>query len=241
MNHKNALIIGASRGIGKAVALRLAQDGFDIIATCRSTVDALAPLVEAVEALGHQCETMAFDISDRQATEQLLQQRFPEAAPDVIVYNASIARDGLLAFMPAEDWDAVLHTNLDGFFNVVKPLIFNLLHRKQGRIIAMTSASGQVGQPGQVNYSASKAGLIGAVKSLAKEIGKKGILVNAVAPGFIDTDMTAAIPQAKVMPLIPLNRIGSTDDVAGLVSFLAGPDSSYIHGQVIAVNGGLVI
>ena len=241
MNNKTALIIGASRGIGRAVALRLAQDGFDIVATCRSTIDALAELSVEIKAIGRKCDTMAFDIGDRQASEQALQQYFIEDAPDIIVYNASIARDGLFAFMPGEDWDNVLHTNLDGFFNVVKPLIFNMLYKKSGRIIAMTSASGQVGQPGQINYSASKAGLIGAVKSLAKEVGKKGILVNAVSPGFIDTDMTAEIPKDKVMPLIPLKRIGSTADVAGLVSFLCGPDSSYIHGQVIAVNGGLVI
>jgi 3-oxoacyl-[acyl-carrier protein] reductase len=165
MNNKTALIIGASRGIGRAVALRLAQDGFDIVATCRSTIDALTELTNEIESIGRKCAPLAFDISDRQASEQALQQYFAEAAPDIIVYNASIARDGLFAFMPGEDWDNVLHTNLDGFFNVVKPLIFNMLYKKSGRIIAMTSASGQVGQPGQINYSASKAGLIGADKS----------------------------------------------------------------------------
>ncbi len=241
MSDKCALIVGASRGIGRAVALRLAADGFNIIATCRSQVDKLATLKHEIEAKNRQCQCLQFDISDRQATASSLENCFADSAPDVVIYNASIARDGLFAFMPPEDWDNVLHTNLDGFYNVIKPLIFNMLYRKSGRIIVMTSASGQVGQPGQLNYSASKAGLIGAVKALAKEVGRKGILVNAVAPGFIGTDMTAEIEHKHVMPLIPLRRIGSADDVAGLVSFLAGRDSSYIHGQVIAVNGGLVI
>ena len=143
--------------------------------------------------------------------------------------------------MKQNEWADVMDTNLNGFYNTVQPFIFGLLARRSGRIIVITSASGQIGQAGQVNYSASKAALIGAVKALAREIGKKGIRVNAVAPGVIDTDMTKDLPQDKILPLIPLHRYGKCEEVAAAVSFLAGPDSTYIHGQVIAVNGGLVI
>ena len=236
-----ALIIGASRGIGRAVALRLAQDGFNIVATCRSNVKKLSELRDEIKQLGRNCDCLAFDIADRKETAGVLESYCGEFAPDVVVYNASIARDNLFVFMPPDDWDEVIHTNLDGFFNVINPVLFNMLARKKGKIIVMASASGQVGQGGQVNYSASKAGLIGAVKALAKEVGKKGILVNAVSPGFIETDMTTEIPREHVLPLIPLKRVGTADDIAGTVSFLCGPDSSYIHGQVIAVNGGMVI
>lgn len=235
------MIIGASRGIGRAAALRLARDGFDIIATCRSEVEKLAALQDEVKELGRSCDCLAFDISDRKECSEALASCTGEMTPDVILYNAGVARDNLMVFMSPEEWDEVIRTNLDGFFNVVNPLLFDMLARKQGRIIVMTSASGQAGQPGQVNYSAAKAGLIGAVKALAREVGKKGILVNAVSPGFIETDMTSEIPKEHVLPLIPLKRVGTPEDVAGVISFLCGPDSSYIHGQVIAVNGGMVI
>ncbi|MBR4663532.1 MAG: SDR family oxidoreductase, partial [Lentisphaeria bacterium] len=155
--------------------------------------------------------------------------------------NAGIAKDNLFVFMDGAQWDDVLETNLQGFFNTVQPLIFGMLAKRGGRIVVISSASGQTGQAGQVNYSASKAGLIGAVKALAREVGRKGILVNAVAPGVIDTEMTQEIPKDMVLPLIPLRRFGSAAEVAGVVSFLCGSDSTYIHGQVIAVNGGLVI
>ena len=240
-NIKNALIIGASRGIGRAAALRLAQDGFDIIATCRSGVNKLESLRDEIKQLDRNCDCLAFDISNRKETANALEAYCGELTPDIVIYNASIARDNLLVFMDPNEWDEVINTNLNGFFNVINPLLFEMLARKQGRIIVMTSASGQVGQAGQVNYSASKAGLIGTVKALAKEIGKKGILVNAISPGFIETDMTSEIPKEHVLPLIPLKRIGTTADISGVVSFLCGPDSSYIHGQTIAVNGGMVI
>ena len=162
-------------------------------------------------------------------------------APEVAVYNAGIARDNLMAFMSPREWDEVIETNVNGFYNTIQPLVFGMLAKKRGRIVAVSSASGQTGQAGQVNYSASKAALIGAVKALAREVGRTGVLVNAVAPGFIHTEMTREIPEERVLPLIPLNRAGEAAEVAGAVSFLCGPDSSYIHGQVIAVNGGLVI
>ncbi|HOG49096.1 MAG TPA: SDR family oxidoreductase, partial [Lentisphaeria bacterium] len=151
------------------------------------------------------------------------------------------ADDNLFAFMTPTQWSEVLRTNLDGFYNTIQPLVFGMLARKSGRIIAISSASGQTGQAGQVNYSAAKAGLIGAVKALAREVGRKGILVNAIAPGLIETDMTKDLPKERILPLIPLARAGVANEVAGVVSFLCGPDSTYIHGQVIAVNGGLVM
>ena len=220
---KTALVIGASRGIGRAIAERLAHDGFDIVGTCRSF------------------HALAFDIADRKAAEETLLGYFGDSAPDVLVYNAGINDDDLFAMMTPEQWDRVLHTNADGFFNCIHPLIMNMMGRRGGRIIAISSISGQTGQPGQVNYSASKAALLGAVKALAREVARKKILVNAVAPGFIDTDMTEKLPTDELVPQIPLRRIGKAEEVAGAVAFLAGPDSSYITGQVIAVNGGLFI
>jgi 3-oxoacyl-[acyl-carrier protein] reductase len=238
---KTALIIGGSRGIGSKIALRLAADGYDIVATCRKDISALGQLEKEVRNSGRNFNGLVFDIIDRKAAADALTGFFRESAPDIFIYNAGIARDNLMVFMSPGEWDDVVHTNLDGFYNTVQPLLFPMISRKSGRIIVIASASGQVGQAGQVNYSASKAALIGAVKALAKEIGKKGILVNAVAPGFIETDMTAGMPMDKILPMIPLNRAGSAEEVAGTVSFLCGPDSSYIHGQVIAINGGLVI
>ncbi|MFA6290866.1 MAG: 3-oxoacyl-ACP reductase FabG [Victivallales bacterium] len=238
---KTALIIGASRGIGRKIALRLASDGYDVVATCSKDISALGPLECDVRNLGRNFSGLAFDIRDRKASSEALSGFFGDKAPDILIYNAGIARDNVMVFMSPGEWDDVIHTNLDGFYNTVHPLLFPMISRKSGRIIAIVSASGQVGQAGQVNYSASKAALIGAVKALAKEVGKRGILVNAVAPGFIETDMTAGIPTDKILPMIPLNRVGTADDVAGAVSFLCGSDSSYIHGQVIAINGGLVI
>ena len=238
---KTALVIGGSRGIGRKIALRLAADGYDIVATCRKDIAALQPLEKDVRNLGRNFNGLVFDIADRKAAAEALTGFFGENAPDIFIYNAGIARDNIMVFMTPEEWDDVVHTNLDGFYNTIHPLLFQMISRKSGRIIVIASASGQVGQPGQVNYSASKAALIGAVKALAKEVGKRGILVNAVAPGFIETDMTAGLPIDKILPMIPLNRAGTAEEVAGVVSFLCGPDSSYVHGQVIAINGGLVI
>lgn len=238
---QTALVIGASRGIGRAIAKRLAADGFDIVATCSRDPASLEPLKEEVGALGRSFAGLAFDVADREAASAALSGVFGDSAPDVLIYNAGIARDNLFVFMSAQEWDSVMRTNLDGFYNTVQPLLMGMMARKSGRIVVISSASGQAGQGGQVNYSASKAALIGAVKALAREVGRKRILVNAVAPGFIETDMTEDLPKEKILPMIPLNRAGSVEDVAGAVSFLCGPDSRYIHGQVLAVNGGLVI
>ena len=238
---KTALVIGASRGIGRAIAERLAHDGFDIVGTCRSNPERFQELEQKVTGLGRSFHALAFDIADRKAAEETLLGYFGDGAPDVLVYNAGINDDDLFAMMAPEQWDRVLHTNADGFFNCIHPLIMNMMGRRGGRIIAISSISGQTGQPGQVNYSASKAALLGAVKALAREVARKKILVNAVAPGFIDTDMTEKLPPDELLPQIPLRRIGKAEEVAGAVAFLAGPDSSYITGQVSAVNGGLFI
>lgn len=238
---KTALVIGASRGIGRAIAERLAHDGFDIVGTCRSNPERFQELEQKVTGLGRSFHALAFDIADRKAAEETLLGYFGDGAPDVLVYNAGINDDDLFAMMAPEQWDRVLHTNADGFFNCIHPLIMNMMGRRGGRIIAISSISGQTGQPGQVNYSASKAALLGAVKALAREVARKKILVNVVAPGFIDTDMTEKLPTDELVPQIPLRRIGKAEEVAGAVAFLAGPDSSYITGQVIAVNGGLFI
>ena len=238
---KTALVIGGCRGIGKAVALRLARDGFDIAATCRKAGTASEELTNEVETLGRKCNILTLDVCDRENSRRVLLEAFGETPPDVVVYNSGIAKDNLFVFMDDAEWDSVIDTNLKGFYNTVQPLLFGMLARRRGRIVVISSASGQAGQAGQVNYSASKAGLIGAVKALAREVGRKGILVNAVAPGVIETDMTKELPREQVLPLIPLHRTGRADEVAGAVSFLCGDDSTYIHGQVLAVNGGLVI
>ena len=161
--------------------------------------------------------------------------------PDVLVYNAGIAKDNLFAFMTKDEWDSVIRTNLDGFYNVVQPVVFGMLAAKRGRIVVISSTSGQIGQAGQVNYSASKAGLIGAVKALAREVGRKQIYVNVVSPGVIDTEMTKDLPKDKILPLIPLARFGTCEETAAVVDFLCSEPAMYIHGQVIGVNGGLAI
>ena len=240
-NNGLALVIGGSRGIGKAIVLRLAESGFDLCLTYQSNHAAALEVKAAVEALGRSCKLLAFDLANREAVRVALAPLLQESCPDVLVYNAGIAKDNLLAFMKDEEWDAVLHTNLDGFFNVTKPVIFEMIRMKRGRIVVISSISGQIGQAGQVNYSASKAGLLGAVKALAREVGRKNIFVNAVAPGVIETEMTHALPKEQILPLIPLQRFGTAAEVASLVNFLCAEPNMYIHGQVIGVNGGMAI
>ena len=239
--NKIALIVGGSRGIGSAIALRLAKSGFDIWLTYRSNHAAAEGVKKEVEQKGRSCTLFRFDVSDYQSTEDALKKEVEACPPDVVVFNAGIARDNLMMWMTKDEWDTVLSTNLDGFYNVMHVVLFPMLAVKRGRIVAISSTSGQIGQAGQVNYSASKAGLIGAVKALAREVGKKNILVNVVAPGVIETEMTENLPKDKIMPLIPVQRFGSSDDVASVVDFLCNEEHMYIHGQVIGVNGGLAI
>ena len=238
---KIALVVGGSRGIGGAIAKRLAGSGFDIWLTYRSNHDAARQVKAEIEDGGGTCELLAFDVSNYEETVAALEEKADKQTPYIVVFNSGIARDNLMVWMTKDEWDAVLSTNLDGFYNVMHTVLFPMLREKRGRIIVVSSTSGQIGQAGQVNYSASKAGLIGAVKALAREVGRKNICVNVVAPGIIDTEMTGELPREKVLPLIPLNRFGDVEDVASVVGFLCSEEHMYIHGQVIGINGGLDI
>lgn len=238
---KCALIVGGSRGIGRAIALELAETGFDIWLTYNSSPDAAEEVKKEIEQKGRTCELFGFDVCNFEATQAALADRCEKQPPYAVVYNAGITRDNLAMFMTNDEWSAVLDTNLNGFYNVTKAVLFPMLAQKEGRIVAISSTSGEIGQAGQMNYSAAKAGLIGAVKSLAREVGKKNILVNAVAPGVIDTEMTDHLPIKQILPLIPLNRTGNVQDVAATVRFLCSGEQNYIHGQVLGVNGGLAI
>lgn len=234
-------MVGGSRGIGQAVALRLARSGFDLWLTYHRNDEAARAVRTEIEALGRQCELLKFDVANHDETKAALNDRAERRAPDVVVFNAGITRDNLFMWMTREEWDTVLTTNLDGFYNVVRTVLFPMLREKRGRIVLISSTSGQIGQAGQVNYSAAKAGLIGAAKALAREVGRKNILVNVVAPGVIETEMAAHLPKDQILPLIPMNRFGTVEDVAAIVDFLCSEPALYIHGQVIGVNGGLAM
>ncbi len=236
-----ALVTGGSKGIGAAVALRLAQNGYDIWLNYRSDHASATAVAEGITALGRQCALLPFDVADGAAVEEALAPRLADAVPDVLVNNAGFAKDGVFAMMPYEDWRGVLAVHLDGFFHLTSRVMHPMLRRRSGLVLNIVSISGQTGVGGQVNYSAAKAGLIGATRSLAVEVGRRGVRVNAIAPGFIETDMTAGVPKDKVLPLIPLQRFGSVDDVAAVAAFLCSPGAAYITGQVLSVNGGLFI
>jgi len=239
--NKVALVTGGSRGIGRAIAVRLAKSGFDLWVGYKSNTDAALEVKAEIEGLGRACELLKFDVSSYEETEAALAKRVEETAPHVLVYNSGIARDNLMVWMTKDEWHSVISTNLDGFYNVTRMVMFSMLKAKRGHIIAVSSTSGQIGQPGQVNYSASKAGLIGAARALAREVGKKNIFVNVVAPGFIETDMTEGLPKQQILDLIPIHRLGKPEDVASVVNFLCTEENMYIHGQVIGINGGLAI
>jgi 3-oxoacyl-[acyl-carrier protein] reductase len=234
-----ALIIGGSRGIGKSTALRLAESGYDIFLTYHKNLEAAESVRAEILKRGVTCDLAGFNVANTQETDDALKKVMDERAPDVVVYNSGIARDNLLVMMNADEWNDVISTNLNGFYNVMRSALFPMLREKRGRIVAVSSTSGEIGQAGQVNYSASKAGLIGAAKALAREVGKKNIFVNVVAPGVIETDMTADLPLDKLKPLIPLQRFGNVEDVSAVIHFLCTEKNMYIHGQVIGINGGL--
>ncbi len=238
---KIALIIGGSRGIGKAIALRLAKSGFNIWLSYHSNHAAANETKKEIELLGSDCRLFSFDIANYEATKEALGKVTDTTVPDCLVFNAGIARDNLMVWMTKEEWNTVISTNLNGFYNIMHVLLFPMLREKRGRIVIISSTSGQIGQAGQVNYSASKAGLIGAARALAREVGKKNIYVNVVSPGVIETEMTDKLPKDKILPLIPLGRFGRTEDVASVVNFLCTEENMYIHGQVIGINGGLAI
>jgi 3-oxoacyl-[acyl-carrier protein] reductase len=235
-----ALITGAGRGIGRAIARRLAADGHGVLINYRSSREGAEALATEIREAGGEATLVPFDVSlgaETEAAVTELVDRF--GCPDVLVNNAGVTADGVFARMGRDAWSRVMETNLNSFYSVTRPLVRGMMRRRSGRIISLTSVAGVRGNAGQVNYSASKAGLIGATKALAIEIASRGITVNAVAPGFIETEMIDGVPLDKVVPLIPMARVGTAEDVAGVVSFLASEGAAYVTGQVIGVNGGL--
>lgn len=242
MNPKTILITGASRGIGKAVALGLAADGYDIVVHCRSRVAEAEAVAEAIRAQGRESRVLAFDVADRAACRTVLEADMEaHGAYYGVVLNAGLTRDNAFPAFSDEDWDQVLRTNLDGFYNVLHPVVMPMIRRRApGRIVCMASVSGLTGNRGQVNYSASKAGVIGAAKALALELAKRKITVNCVAPGLIDTDIVdEQVPVEEILKAVPAARMGQPEEVAHAVRFLMHEQAAYITRQVIAVNGGL--
>ncbi|MEJ2200472.1 MAG: 3-oxoacyl-ACP reductase FabG [Desulfuromonadaceae bacterium] len=235
---KIALVTGGSKGIGAAIAVGLARDGFDIWLNYGRDDEAAARVAAEIEPLGAACRLLPFNVADAPAVKTALEPLLDEQTPYVLVNNAGFARDALLLWMSQEEWSEVLAVHLDGFFNVTKPVVNGMVKKRQGRIINIVSTSGQSGMPGQTNYAAAKAGLIGATRALAAEVAKRNVLVNAVSPGFIATDMLKDLPQERILPMIPLGRVGTPEEVAGVVRFLASDQASYMTGQVLAVNGG---
>ncbi|MCR5050807.1 MAG: 3-oxoacyl-ACP reductase FabG [Paludibacteraceae bacterium] len=237
-----ALVTGGSRGIGRAVAVRLARMGYPVLVNYQSNDAAAEETLALIREAGSNGELLKFDVSNREATVAALEQwqaSHPEDYIDVLVNNAGIRRDNLLIWMEPEDFERVLSTNLYSFYNVTRPLLQPMIRHKHGRIINIASLSGQKGLPGQCNYSAAKGGIIAATKALAQEVGKKNITVNAVAPGFVKTEMVEGLDEAELKKQIPLNRFADADEIAAVVAFLASNDAAYITGECISINGGL--
>lgn len=239
---KYALITGGSRGIGRATSVELARRGYHILINYVHKTDAAEETLKLVREAGQDGELLMFDVSNLQQTRAAIdswQKAHPEEYIEVLVNNAGIRRDNLMALMPAEDWTRVLQITLNGFYNVTQPLLPDMQMHRFGRIINMASLSGIKGLPGQTNYSAAKGGIIAATKALAQEVARRGITVNAVAPGFIKTDMVEGLDEATLKKQIPANRFGKPEEVASLIGFLASPEAGYITGNVISINGGL--
>ncbi|WCB47063.1 3-oxoacyl-ACP reductase FabG [Nitratidesulfovibrio vulgaris] len=235
----HALVTGASRGIGAAIAVGLAADGFDILLNYRRDDAAAESVADNVRRAGRVCTLLKFDVCDAAAVDAALDEVLSGCTPEVLVNNAGFACDGLMAMMNDAAWRGVLEVHLDGFFNVTRRILPAMMRKRRGRIINIASTSGETGVGGQVNYSAAKAGLIGATKALAKEVARRNILVNAVSPGFIDTDMTSELPREQLQNMVPLKRFGTADEVAHGVRFLCSSQAAYITGQVLSINGGV--
>ncbi len=238
---ERVLVTGSSRGIGKAIALHIASLGFDVVVHCRSKVDEAEAVAKEIQGLGVASSVLQFDVADREAAKACLEQDVEQNGCYYgVVLNAGIARDAAFPALTDDDWDSVIHTNLDGFYNVIHPIMMPMIQaRKGGRIITLSSVSGLMGNRGQVNYSAAKAGLIGATKALAIELAKRKITVNCVAPGLIETEMLEEHVVNEAMKMVPMRRLGQPEEVAGLVGFLLSDQAAYITRQVISVNGGM--
>lgn len=239
---RRILVTGSSRGIGKAIALELAKAGFDVTVHARSRQQEAEQVAQEIQALGQVSHVLMFDVNDRAQIAAILEQDVAEhGAFYGVVLNAGLTRDGAFPALTDDDWDDVVSTSLNGFYNVLKPLMMPMIHLKQGgRIVTLSSVSGVMGNRGQVNYSAAKAGLIGATKALALELAKRKITVNCVAPGLIETEMVTEEVKEHALKMIPMQRMGQVEEVAKVVKFLCSDDASYITRQVISVNGGLI-
>jgi 3-oxoacyl-[acyl-carrier protein] reductase len=235
-----ALVTGAGRGIGAAIAVALADAGHPVIVNYLRDHDSAAGVKARIEAAGGSAELAPFDVADGAASAVALEKLLAHEQPiSIVVNNAGIVRDNAFPAMPAEDWTTVTRTSIDGFFNVTKPLVMPMVRQRWGRIISLASISGTLGNRGQTNYAAAKAGVIGATRSLALELAKRNITVNAVAPGLIETDMLAGAPVEELLKVIPMRRLGRPEEVASLVRYLASEEAAYITGQVITISGGL--
>ena len=236
------MITGASRGIGRAIAIKMAQEGYAVVINYLNNHEAAQQTLEQIVAEGGNAELLQFDVAQPEAIEQAVadwQQRHPDDYIDVLVNNAGIRRDNLMVFMQNDEWESVVNTSLNGFFHLTRRLLKDMITHRHGRVINISSVSGLKGMAGQVNYSAAKAALIGATKALAQEVAARKVTVNAVAPGFIESDMTGDLNQDELKKLVPMKRFGKAEEVAALVAFLASDGAAYITGEPIAITGGL--
>lgn len=239
---KCALVTGGSRGIGRAICLKMASMGYFVLVNYKSNEEAAKQTLDMIKANGADGELLKFDVANKEEVKSELGgwiEKHPEDLIEILVNNAGIKKDVLMMWMQDEDWDSVLGTSLDGFFYVTRLVLNGMLVKKFGRIINIVSLSGLKGLPGQTNYSAAKAGVIGATKALAQEVGRRGITVNAIAPGFIKTEMTEGLNEKDLKAMIPVHRFGEPEEVAHAVGFFASPEAAYITGEVLSINGGL--
>ncbi len=237
---ETVLVTGSSRGIGREIAIYLARNGFDIVLHCNQNIQKASEVQKIIEKEGRCARILQFDVSDREKTKKVLLDDIEKNGVYYgVVANAGITADNPFPAMEDDEWDRVINTNLNGLYNTLRPLILPMIQKRCGRIVAISSISGLIGNRGQINYSASKAGIIGAIKALSKEVAKRNITVNCVAPGVIDSEMTEDVPFEMIKDAIPMRRMGTAKEVASAVNYLFSEDASYITGQVISVNGGM--